>query len=379
MRELAYHDRVNREYWAGRQLEIDARSEELKAIENTLARHGRGKDMSAMMAREAEIRADNAAAMGRHEEAAQIRREEELRILRELGAEDQKRVSAKREEAKWSAEIINSMRMRKPLIEREGSDSRDFAAEMREAKAGEVRKSFTEFRKQQQIDAMQAEIRGQESMLEIKLQGIERERAAGVDPWTLAQREADARLYALQAQQNYIDQTMVGQERLIANEEIAAQRRQILHEKELQHIAHVQRKRAEQRKQFEMIGNAVGRVHEGIAAAALRGAFAQGQSVKESRSAASSRPRLTTFRRRRSTSRMPASLARKRSLSEASPVRSEDSVEAEARTSRVWVATRSASARQAVGEAAARRRIDRWAKALRSRGSALPLPRARWI
>lgn len=281
-REEAYHIRVDKEFWSARQRAVDEYADELKGIENTLAQHGRGRDMSAYIAREAEIRAHSAETMGRYEEAAQIRREEELRLLGEIGEKDRQRGKQKREEARWSAEITNQIRMQHALITREGSDSRDFAAEMRAAKAGEVRQSFVEHRKQQQIDAMSEEIRGQESMLEIKLQGIERERAAGVDPWSLAQQEADAKLFALEAHQRYVDETMVGQERLIASEQIAAQKRQVMHERDLQMIAAIQRRREQQRRAFEQIGGAIGRVHEGIAAAAIRGAFASGQSVKDS-------------------------------------------------------------------------------------------------
>lgn len=283
-REDAYRDRMNREYWADRQKEVDGRLEELKSIENSLAQHGRGKEMSAYIAREAEIRADNAAAMGRHEEAAEIRRAEELRKLTALGEKDRERATHKREQAKWSAEITNQLLMQKNLagFTREGSDSREFKAELDASRDAVISKSFAEFRKQQMIDAASAEIRGQESMLEIKLQGIEREKAAGVDPWSLAQKEADAHLFALDARQHYIDQTLAGHERLIASEEVAAARRQVLHQRELQSIAATQRKRAEQRRAFEQIGNAVGRVHEGMAAAALRGAFSTGQSVKQS-------------------------------------------------------------------------------------------------
>jgi hypothetical protein len=220
--------------------------EELRDVERSLALLGDNvkarKSVNDLLAKKAELTALGLEMEGKLDEAEKVRFAEELRQLKELGASTHragggvKRMSAEMRE--FNAELAkarNAALFKSPLMERDTGAA--FDAEMGEAKAGEVRKSFTEFRKQQQLDAMATEIRGQESMLEIKLQGLEREREMGVDPWSLAQREADARLHMLTVQQQYVDATLTGNERLLAGEQIAAQKRGVYHNLELQRIA----------------------------------------------------------------------------------------------------------------------------------------------
>jgi len=132
------------------------------------------------------------------------------------------------------------------------------------------------------IDLAAVEMRGQESMLEIKLADIERQKEAGVDPWTLAEVERDARMFALQAQEEYVSRTLQGQELLIAREEIASQRRGVVHAVEMQRAAADFAVREKQKQRMQVYGSALSNVYTGIAAAAIRGAFVQGQSVRDS-------------------------------------------------------------------------------------------------
>lgn len=262
------------------------RGEELKNIERELALLGDNakarKSVNDLLTKKAEITAYSLQLEGKIDEAEKVRFDEEIRQLRLLSESTNTRRSGIRGLTEAQREFNRELEKARGIqIQRDGSDSREFAAEMDLAKQQQIARGFAEFRRSQVVDAATAEQRKNQSLLEVKLQGFELERAAGVDPWSIAERETSARLAMLDAQRLYIDETLSGQDRLIAHEELAAERRGVLHSLELARIAKEQRAREIQRQRFAVVGNAVGAIHSGIAAAAIRGAFQQGQSAKQ--------------------------------------------------------------------------------------------------
>lgn len=101
--EEKYKRQQDKEYLSSRLALVEANREELEALEETFALHGRGSKMSALIAREAEIRADNARAMNDYAEATRIERDEELRLLGVLGERltVEKKITAAKREREW--------------------------------------------------------------------------------------------------------------------------------------------------------------------------------------------------------------------------------------------------------------------------------------
>lgn len=80
-----YRQAQDKDYWDARHGEIEARREELEGIQDALAQFGSGKDMSAFLARKAEIEIANLRSLRDDEGAAAATRAEQLRVLAEKG------------------------------------------------------------------------------------------------------------------------------------------------------------------------------------------------------------------------------------------------------------------------------------------------------
>ena len=149
---------------------IATRADDLKAIEDALAEHGRGKGTLALQKEEARILEQNALTRGQYDEAAKIARQIELREL-ELMHEGEKKVTQeKKEQFHWSSELVNQMRLARAAagMSREGSDSRDFAAASRDLQFAGMRRP----------DGKAEQIAGAEAGVNSTLRGIDAERAA---------------------------------------------------------------------------------------------------------------------------------------------------------------------------------------------------------
>lgn len=271
----------------------ELRKERLKDIERELALLGDDKKARAtingLLHEKAEITAYQLELSGELEKAEKVRFEEEIREIKDLG--DQSRATAGKmkgltqAQREFRAALMDAQRGQ---LKRDGSDSREFAGAMADAQAGAQIDAIKAQRKTQLADDVAfLELKNQ-TLLDVKLKAIELEQAAGLDPWSLngtdpwiaAQREADARLFALEQQEAYIQQTLTGREKLIAQEELEGNRRDILATRELARIAKDQRERDKYRARMQVIGTAVSNVHTGIAEAAIRGAFASGEGAK---------------------------------------------------------------------------------------------------
>lgn len=198
----------------------------------------------------------------------------------------------KRQGKQISQAMREFQRMRDEVLrgqmKRENSDTREFGQAARDAQMGAVVGAIRSQRQADADDALAMERTKIQSVLEIKLQGVEQMQAAGLDPYSLtgadpfiaAQREANARMEALAAEENYLRRVMSGRKLEIAQAEIDSKRRDVLHTKELARIASEQAKREKYRAQMQHIGKSVADVHAGVAMAAMQGAFASGESAK---------------------------------------------------------------------------------------------------
>lgn len=269
------------------------RKERLKDIERELALLGSNKkaidSVNRLLREKGEIEAHTFELAGETEKAEKARFDMELAELKNLGeaanATAGKVKGLTQAQRDFRAALMDAQRGQ---LKRDGSDSRGFAAEMQAAQAGAQIDAIRAQNKTQLADDVAfLELKSQ-TLLDVKLKAIEREQAAGLDPWSFggidpwltAQREADARLYALEQQESYIAQTLTGRDKLIAQEEIDSHRRDILATRELARIAKDQRERDKYRARMQVIGTAVSNVHTGIAEAAIRGAFASGEGAK---------------------------------------------------------------------------------------------------
>lgn len=265
------------------------RAERLKDIEREIAALGDSRKaqehVNTLLAEKAEITAFQHELSGEQEKADKIRFDEELRQLRSEAEHTGATTKKVKELSQAWIEAYNAMVGGQ--LSRSGSDTREIAAATREAAIG---RQIDAVRKMRRSDILQeAEDRraANDVALKIKLDALEAEQAAGVDyysmadrAWIAAQRERDAKLYALEEERRINAEVLSGRERMLAMEDAAAQRRQILHQAELARIAKEMRERERWRGRMEQVTTAVSRSHQGMATAIIGAAFSSSESVR---------------------------------------------------------------------------------------------------
>lgn len=180
----------------------------------------------------------------------------------------------------WSAMLQNEIRNANnaEMMSRDRSDSRDYAAGLLEARNADLLREANE---RAVKGAADLELKKAEVALEARLMGLEMMEARGVSPAQLADAELQAQEKMLEAKERYIAATMKGEERLMAMEELHAERRKVHHARDLAAIKADLKAREKQKAAMTAMGDSIVDVHAGVAAAAIAGAFASDQSVKQ--------------------------------------------------------------------------------------------------
>lgn len=208
------------EYFA--RVKMKDTEEELLAIENALAAHGRGKDTLALQKRETEIRAENLRLVGDTASALELERREELRILSLLS-----------EKEKATKRVAAARRGGGAMTEAEAQRALGFTGFTGNIDAENARRRFAA--EQGRVGAMQrdgADTRGANDgqyQMEARLQALELERARTGETIALIDAEEAARRRLLNTQ---IEAATVGAER----EELQHQMQTVAHEAALRRI-----------------------------------------------------------------------------------------------------------------------------------------------